>query len=137
MSTVRITLDDGRWLDMRPMYISDMLAIQEAERRLSSKDGGERDVVAEFVAVCEAITPGVEARSWDGPITQMTPEQAMRLARLWGNATEDMVMPPLSGSASAKPQPSPPSTGKARSSHRRSTGKSSPPPDAGASPRGS
>ncbi len=96
----RITLSDGRWLDMRPMYISDkvrILKVQERDEADTVTEAEYFDLVIEMVGVIE---PGVTAKSWDGPITDITDTQLVTIARDWASMTEDDALPPESGTDS-------------------------------------
>ena len=94
----RITLNDGRWLDMRPMYISDKVRIVKLQERDDAATESESylDLVVEMAAVLE---PGILETSWDGPITDITETQLTLIARDWASMTEDDAVAPEHGEA--------------------------------------
>lgn len=119
----RITFPDGRWVDLRPMYVDDELAFEElaaagsaldAARQEASEalDAAGDDTAAQEAALDKAqaaqalyyewlrktrdrMQDAATATSWDGPLGQrVTREEMSALARQWRRSTEDAALPP-------------------------------------------
>ena len=87
----RITLSDGRWLDMRPMYISDKVRIVKLQERDETDD-----YLDQVIEMAKIIEPGVGAKSWDGPVTDITDTQLVTIARDWAGITDEDALPEAS-----------------------------------------
>ena len=90
-----VTLSDGRTLELRPMYISEKLAIV----KLQEQDD-EQPYIDIIVSMSKLIEPAVTAKSWDGPLLDMTELQLLKLARSWSMLTEEDAIPPALGTDS-------------------------------------
>ena len=86
-----VTLSDGRTVDLRPMYISEKLAIVKWQE--SDEESTYLDVVQGMAAIIE---PAVISKSWEGSFLDMTERQMLTLARDWAKVTEDDALPPES-----------------------------------------
>jgi len=94
---VRLTLDDGRWLDCRLPTTDEFLDI------LDSRDGGDddpRSFVTQVRLVRDAMNAACEATSWGGRPSDLPPATLARLLPRWLNAAEDDALPPASGTSS-------------------------------------
>lgn len=91
-----VALADGRWLDLRPMYISELKAVIAWQER--DEQGTFIEQVDEIVALIE---PAVRARSWDGSFEDMSPDELFKLIGRWRTVTEDDALPPENGTDSA------------------------------------
>jgi hypothetical protein len=98
----RIDLPDGRSLELRPMYISDKLAIVA----LDAEDP-PRAFLARMEAYAAILERAVTWRSWDGPLTDMTEQRLLAILREWAVLTEDDALPPASGTGSEMTSPAP------------------------------
>ncbi len=93
---LRIDLPDGRWVELRPMYLSDKNRILELEKR--EEEARYLDMLNEYAAI---LRPAVTATSWDGDIADMPEIQLLRLIPEWGNKTAEDILPEASGTSSA------------------------------------
>lgn len=93
----RVTLSDGRWLELRPMWISDKLALVDLEA-----DTAPLERLRCYGAIIE---PAVESRSWDGSLLDMSEEQLLLLLRDWARGTQEEALPPETGTPSPEPSP--------------------------------
>lgn len=100
----RVTLSDGRWLDMRPIYISERRQFIELSR--TAKNDAFVDYLEALVAL---VAPAVGGRSWDGPIDALTTKQLMTIVAEWHRLSEDDAVPPATGTPSPD-SPSPESS---------------------------
>lgn len=108
----RIDLPDGRWVELRPQYLSEKNRILElpakvAEGRLIDLLNGYADI----------IRPAVLALSWEGDITDMPELRLVELIRQWARITEDDAVPPASGTT-GKPTSCRPASTRRRSGSR-------------------
>lgn len=96
----RITLDDGRSVEMRtPVYVSEKLAIVKWEQNQEATPALEL-----FAAFADIIRPAIRSTSWGGDVLEMSELQLVRLIADWTQATEDeAVGPEASGTSSETP----------------------------------
>ena len=123
-----ITLLDGRALDLRPMWITEIEAVISWQER--DEAGTFIDQVREIVATIESA---VTWQSWDGSLKQMSPEALFGLINQWRAITEDDALPPGSGADSETKSPAPVSPGTGVGSRSHSARKSLTQPVPGAS----
>ncbi len=96
---VRITLPDGRWVELRPIRLRDMTVMDDL---FIAKDGA---VGAAMEAVLDRISQAIEDSSLEnGDIQELTGEDMGLVLRQWrsGGGVDDAV-PPAKGRPSAKP----------------------------------
>lgn len=98
--SLRVTLSDGRWLEMRPIWVSDRLAIIDLNRRVKKMQA--IDYLAEMAALVDRAT---EARSWDGTAGDMPEGHLLRIVTDWNKVSEDDAVPPVFGATSRKRSP--------------------------------
>jgi len=100
----RVTLADGRTVELRPMYISDELAIVDIGER--EFDGPRRrlDQVTAYAALLEAA---VLERSWSGPFLDISEPDLGYLFGEWRRLSDEAVVPPVDGTPSPTPSPAP------------------------------
>lgn len=94
----RIDLPDGRWVDLRPQYLSDKNAIIALNARVEGENGRYIDLLNGYADI---IRPAVEATSWGGDVAEMTERRLLWLLAEWARVTEEeAVGPPASGTTS-------------------------------------
>lgn len=118
----RIDLPDGRWVDVRPQYLSDVNRLVELGKRSDDPDFTVLDLINGYADI---IRPAVLALSWDGDVTDMPEPRLAWLIRQWAVVTEDDALPPDSGTGGATPSPRPDSTRSRSSSRTRRSGSAS------------
>jgi hypothetical protein len=104
----RITFPDGRWIDLRPMWVNDELAVEELGQAGSEADAAEGDeaqaAYQRYTGMLRKVRGLLDgatiATSWDGDAGQMTRDDMLGLLGQWRNATEDDAVPPSSGASS-------------------------------------
>lgn len=95
----RITLSDGRWVELRSMWISDKL-------RLIDLAAMQTTPIERLRTYAEVMEPAVREKSWDGSLLDMSEQQFLTALRDWGQAAEDDALPPASGRSSSEQSPS-------------------------------
>ena len=119
----RITFPDGRWVDLRPMYVDDELAFEELAASGTALDDARAEAADAFNAAgedtaaldtamgkaqaaqalyydwlrrtLERMQDACTATSWDGPLgARVTREELSALARQWRRSSEDAALPP-------------------------------------------
>lgn len=119
----RITFPDGRWVDLRVMYVDDELAFEELAAAGSALDEARQEAAAAIDAAGDdsaaqdaaldkaqaaqalyyqwlrdtlaRMQDACTATSWDGPLgARVTREELSALARQWRRSTEDAALPP-------------------------------------------
>ena len=103
----RIDFPDGRWVELRPMYVDDELALDElakagdaVEAAGEDRDEAYRryiDLLRQTKAVIEDATT---AKSWEGSVGRMSRDDLMGLLGQWRRVTEDDAVPPVNGASS-------------------------------------
>jgi hypothetical protein len=100
----RVTLSDGRSMEMRPIYVSDRLAIIELNERRQDSSAPITDI--EYLKALAAIAePAVIEKSWPGSLLEMPELELLALMFKWRKASEDDAVPPVSGASSRKRSP--------------------------------
>lgn len=102
----RVTLSDGRWLELRPIYVSDRLAVIDLQAEVEANP--DRSFVVDYLKALAAIVEGgTTAKSWDGSLLEMPEPELLTLMSKWRKASEDDAVPPASGTPSEGPSQSP------------------------------
>lgn len=96
----RIDLPDGRWVDLRPMWLSEKNAIVAYEASIEGTKIPHLERVNAFAAL---LRPGITATSWDGDIADMPEMELLRIMFQWQTVTEDDALPPVKGTSSVTP----------------------------------
>jgi hypothetical protein len=92
----RIDLPDGRWVELRSMWLSDKNRIIDLEKR--EEEARYLDMVNEYASI---LRPAVVALSWEGDISDMPELEMLRLIPEWGRLTTEDVLPEANGTSSA------------------------------------
>jgi hypothetical protein len=95
-----ITLKDGRWIELRPMYVDDELAIYELAEAGSAMEAGDDEAAARryFGLLRDAkrlIDDATTAASWEGGAERLQRDDLLGLIAQWRTATEDDALPPV------------------------------------------
>lgn len=100
-----------RWVQFsRAMWLSDKQQMVELGRKAQAGEIGLSDFQLGLLATIE---PLIAAKSWDGPLANMTGEDLDHIIRAWAEQTDDDAVPQASGTqsptrsgpgASAKPR---------------------------------
>lgn len=98
----RVTLSDGRTVDLRPMYISDELAIVDIADREFDGPRPRIDLLRAYAAVVEAAVTG---RSWSGSFLEMSERDLTYLFGEWRRLSDEDAVPPAVGTPSPTPSP--------------------------------
>ena len=94
----RVTLHDSRWVDLRPMWVSDKVAIVELDR-----DRDESALLDYMSRLAGILERGVLARSWEGSLLDMTEMALLGLVRDWAVITDQDALPEANGTSSGTP----------------------------------
>jgi len=92
----RALLSDGRWVALRPQYLSERFALEDI-RKLDGEKLEPNDLYRKLLAILE---PAVIGTSWGGTVAETTPVQMGELFGLWPAITEAAVMDPTSANGS-------------------------------------
>ena len=98
----RITLPDGRWLELRPMWLSERNALLALSDR-----AGDMLYVDYYNTLAGIVGKGVEALSWEGSVADMAEERLAWLSKEWGRITDEDALPEANGTASETSSPPP------------------------------
>ena len=100
----RITFNDGRWIELRPMWVDDELAVEELGTAGSELEGTGDDPDAATAAyqrytallrqVRALLDAATTATSWGGGAGQMTRDDMLGLIGQWRRASQDDAVPP-------------------------------------------
>lgn len=99
----RLTLPDGRWIEIRPQFIREQNAIRDLNDR-TPPDTPILDYLNDLLVI---LRPAVTETSWDGDVDELTPKQALLVMREWPRVTEDDAFPPVPGTSSGTTLPEP------------------------------
>ncbi len=104
----RIDFKDGRWIELRPMYVDDELAIYDLAEAGSAMEGSEDEDAARryFGLLREAkrvIDGATTAASWEGGAGRLQRDDLLGLIAQWRTATEDDALPPVNEPSSETP----------------------------------
>lgn len=104
----RIDFKDGRWIELRPMYVDDELAIYDLAEAGSAMEGTEDEDAARryFGLLREAkrvIDGATTAASWEGGAGRLQRDDLLGLIAQWRTATEDDALPPVNEPSSGTP----------------------------------
>lgn len=115
----RIDLPDGRWVDLRPQYLSDKNAIIALNERIEGDNGRYIDLVNGYADI---LRPAVLATSWGGDIAEMPERRLLVLLADWARLTEEDAVPPASGTSGETSSARPVSRASRSSSRARRSG---------------
>lgn len=104
----RIDFKDGRWIELRPMYVDDELAIYDLADAGSAMEGSDDEGTArryfELLREAKTIIDGATlAASWEGGAGRLQRDDLLGLIAQWRVATEDDALPPVSEPSSGTP----------------------------------
>ncbi len=99
---IRLTLADGRWLDLRPIYISDRLTMVELGERVNSGGIAGLEYLSDLAAL---VSAAIVEKSWEGSVLQMSQPALLQLVNQWMEATEAEAVPLASSGPSDSPSP--------------------------------
>jgi hypothetical protein len=87
----RVQLPDGRWLQLRPMWLSDQLAIQQLQ---AEDDDGNVSDLQRMQRYADILGPAVKAKS-DGwaSLLDMTEERFLWVFQQWSKLTDEDALP--------------------------------------------
>lgn len=109
----RIDLPDGRWVDLRPQWLSEKNRILALADEVEAAEGRYIDLVNGYAGI---LRPAVTALSWDGDVADMPEGRLLWLLAEWARVTEDDALPPASGATGATTPRRPGSTARRSSS---------------------
>jgi hypothetical protein len=98
---IRITLADGRWMDLRPMYISDRLALVDLNEQFKS----EGNILEYLQSLGGIVAAALDSKSWKGALLEMSDADLMQVFSDWVKGTEEAAVPLASGATSPTPSP--------------------------------
>ena len=97
----RITLADGRWLELRTMWVDDELFLDElghAGDELESTEDNTGEKAQRYFALLRSVKARIDdatlEASWEGGAGQMTTGDLLGLIGRWRTETENTALPP-------------------------------------------
>lgn len=100
----RITLEDGRWVDLRlPSTRAFLLLLDSPD----TDDDDVKGIVTRIRDLRDAFMGSCTGTSWGGPIDDLQPVELSGLVGPWLRATEDDAFPPEQGTDSVTTLPAP------------------------------
>lgn len=106
----KVTFSDGRWVELRPMYVDDELAVAElgdAGTALESGEGADEEKARAYFGLLRRVKTmlddAVVRASWDGGMGRLTTSDMLGVIAQWRESSEDAALPPANGTSSATP----------------------------------
>ncbi len=96
----RIDLPDGRWVNLRPMWLSEKVAIVAYEEET---EGKQTSYLERMTAYAALLRPGITETSWGGDIADMPETTMLNIMARWQTISEDDALPPVTGTSSETP----------------------------------